>query len=282
MRASRSGRPYPQVPSALTGPHSYFGQQLAGSVPTTLAQAQRIAGQMLAAPVVEARVGRRPGRCTSRSRCSGRRRSLSASGRSGRRSRLSGRRPACSDAGRRRRRRQHALADARPALAGAAGVADAVVVGEIAGAGRAGGRRHAGRRIGRRTRAGSAGHAPPLPARDVAHLAHRAVGVHLAAGLGDVRNADAVAARFRRAVAHLPAAGAVRVQQATAGRCPPTLPSAHMIVGRPSCGPHLVTSHAARAGSVVVIGGSRHADRSHFWSAPQLESSLQMPRAGLQ
>jgi hypothetical protein len=35
------------VPSALTGPHSYFGQQLAGSVPTTLAHAQRMAGQML-------------------------------------------------------------------------------------------------------------------------------------------------------------------------------------------------------------------------------------------
>ena len=38
----------------MTGPHSYFGQQLAGSVPTTLAQAQRIAGQMLAAPVLNA------------------------------------------------------------------------------------------------------------------------------------------------------------------------------------------------------------------------------------
>ena len=40
----------------MTGPHSYFGQQLAGSVPTTLAQAQRIAGQMLAAPVLAAAV----------------------------------------------------------------------------------------------------------------------------------------------------------------------------------------------------------------------------------
>jgi len=40
----------------LTGPHSYFGQQLAGSVPTTFAQAQLIAGQMLAAPVLAAAV----------------------------------------------------------------------------------------------------------------------------------------------------------------------------------------------------------------------------------
>ena len=35
------------MPSGLTGPHSYFGQQLAGSVPTTLAHAHRTAGQML-------------------------------------------------------------------------------------------------------------------------------------------------------------------------------------------------------------------------------------------
>jgi hypothetical protein len=34
----------------LTGPHSYFGQQVAGSVATTFAHAHRIAGQMLAAP----------------------------------------------------------------------------------------------------------------------------------------------------------------------------------------------------------------------------------------
>ena len=40
----------------MTGPHSYFGQQLAGSVPTGLAQAQRIAGQMLGAPVFDAAV----------------------------------------------------------------------------------------------------------------------------------------------------------------------------------------------------------------------------------
>jgi hypothetical protein len=40
-----------QVPLASTGPHSYCGQQLAGSVPTTFAQGHLTAGQMLAAPV---------------------------------------------------------------------------------------------------------------------------------------------------------------------------------------------------------------------------------------
>ena len=50
---------YAQVPSALTGPHSYFGQQLAGSVPTCLAQGQRIAGQAVPVPpVVDAGVER--------------------------------------------------------------------------------------------------------------------------------------------------------------------------------------------------------------------------------
>jgi len=34
-----------QVPSAFTPPHSYFGQQLAGSVPTCFAHGHRIAGQ---------------------------------------------------------------------------------------------------------------------------------------------------------------------------------------------------------------------------------------------
>ena len=48
-----------QVPSALTAPHSYFGQQLAGSVPTCLAHGQRIAGQAVPVPpVVDAGVER--------------------------------------------------------------------------------------------------------------------------------------------------------------------------------------------------------------------------------
>ena len=40
-----------QAPLASTGPHSYLGQQVVGSVPTTLAQAHLIAGQTLLAPV---------------------------------------------------------------------------------------------------------------------------------------------------------------------------------------------------------------------------------------
>jgi hypothetical protein len=40
-----------QVPLASTAPHSYFGQQVVGSVPTTFAQAHLIAGQTLVAPV---------------------------------------------------------------------------------------------------------------------------------------------------------------------------------------------------------------------------------------
>ena len=43
----------------MTGPHSYFGQQLAGSVPTCLAQGQRIAGHAVPVPpVVDAGVER--------------------------------------------------------------------------------------------------------------------------------------------------------------------------------------------------------------------------------
>jgi len=43
----------------LTGPHSYFGQQLAGSVPICLAHAQRTAGQAVPVPpVVDAGVDR--------------------------------------------------------------------------------------------------------------------------------------------------------------------------------------------------------------------------------
>jgi hypothetical protein len=38
------------VPSALTGPHSYFGQQVAGSVAICLAHGQRIAGHVVAVP----------------------------------------------------------------------------------------------------------------------------------------------------------------------------------------------------------------------------------------
>ena len=38
----------------MTGPHSYFGQQLAGSVPTCLAHGQRIAGQAVPVPPVVA------------------------------------------------------------------------------------------------------------------------------------------------------------------------------------------------------------------------------------
>jgi hypothetical protein len=38
---------YAQVPSALTMPHSYFGQQVAGSVPTILAHGHRTAGHAL-------------------------------------------------------------------------------------------------------------------------------------------------------------------------------------------------------------------------------------------
>ena len=47
-----SGLRYAQVPSALTAPHSYVGQQLAGSVPTCLAHAHLIAGQAVPVPPV--------------------------------------------------------------------------------------------------------------------------------------------------------------------------------------------------------------------------------------
>ena len=39
----------------MTGPHSYFGQHVAGSVATTFAQGQRTAGQVLAGPVLARR-----------------------------------------------------------------------------------------------------------------------------------------------------------------------------------------------------------------------------------
>jgi hypothetical protein len=55
--------PYPQVPSARTGTHSYFGQQVAGSVATTFAPhlQSRGAGQALVAPVDVVLVGRHGG-----------------------------------------------------------------------------------------------------------------------------------------------------------------------------------------------------------------------------
>ena len=59
--ARRGARLHPQVPSALTFPHSYVGQQVAGSVPVCLAQAQMaILGQatMGAAAPVDVVVGR--------------------------------------------------------------------------------------------------------------------------------------------------------------------------------------------------------------------------------
>jgi len=39
-----------QVPSAFTAPHSYFGQHVAGSVATCLAQAHLIAGHAVPVP----------------------------------------------------------------------------------------------------------------------------------------------------------------------------------------------------------------------------------------
>ena len=57
MRASRfrATCAYPQVPSAFTAPHSYFGQQVAGSVATCFAPHLHagVLQEALLAPVVE-------------------------------------------------------------------------------------------------------------------------------------------------------------------------------------------------------------------------------------
>ena len=74
------------------------------------------------------------------------------------------------------------------------------------------------------------GRARPLAARDVAHLARRAVRVGLATGLRHVGDADAVAPA-RRALADLPAAGAVGVQQAAPGRAGDAARRRHMPLG---------------------------------------------------
>ena len=50
-RGPARSRAYPQVPSAFGTPHSYFGQQVAGSVATIFAHAHAGAAQTLGAPV---------------------------------------------------------------------------------------------------------------------------------------------------------------------------------------------------------------------------------------
>jgi hypothetical protein len=55
-----------------------------------------------------------------------------------------------------------------------------------------------------------------------------------------------------------------------------------MPVGRPGRGPHFAGSQSGAVIVVLVVGGSRHADTSHFSPAAHDESSLQTPRAGRQ
>ena len=147
-----------------------------------------------------------------------------------------------------------------------------------------GGARHPGRRIGSsaypcRCRRGRT----PTPCTATLHTWPVGQSVFdLAAGLRDVGDADAVAARS--AGTRAPPSRSCRPRSAGSGRLARRwCRRRRWCRAGPAADRTWSTSHwRAPDLPVVVIGGSRHADRSHFWSAPQLESSLQMPRAGLQ